>query len=184
MRGAGSAPKDAALRMRLALIACVVCVCGFAAQPAVAASPASTTIDFSQAGRGPFNPSYFSDAAFTEGSWVGYIQGDEALIAPVAGTAASKFTSVSVDFAPAFQGTADYTIEAFSSAGRVIGSSTVRATQDTGESETGPWGYVTLQLGPLPKKAGSFRISNSFVRSSFPNITVIDFGVASITLSR
>jgi hypothetical protein len=167
------------------LITCVVCTCGFAAAPfAVAAPPASTTIDFSQAGQGPFDRSYFSDASFSEGSWVGYIQGDEALIGPVAGAAASKFTSVSADVAPAFQGTADYTIEALSTSDRVIGSSTVRVTQDTGDAETGPWGYVTLELGPLPKKASSFRISSNFVRSSFPNITVIDFGVASITLSR
>jgi hypothetical protein len=159
-------------------------MCGAAASPAVAASPASATIDFSQPGIGPFDRSYFSEARFSQGSFVGYVQGDEALIGPLAGTAASKFTSISVDIAPAFQGTADYTIEAFSSADRVIGSSTVRVTQDTEDPETGPWGYVTLELASLPKKARSFRLSNTFVRSSFPNITVIDFGVASITLSR
>jgi hypothetical protein len=159
-------------------------MCGLAASSAVAASPTSATIDFSQAGTGPFDQSYFSEGGFSEGSFVGYVQGDEALIGPVAGTAASKFTSVSVDIAPAFQGTADYTIEAFSTSDRVIGSRTVRVTQDTEDPETGPFEYVTLKLGSLPKKASSFRISNSFVRSSFPNITVIDFGVASITLSR
>jgi hypothetical protein len=159
-------------------------MCGLAASPAVAASPTSATIDFSQAGIGPFDQAYFSDAAFSEGSFVGYVQGDEALIGPAAGTAAGKFTGISVEIAPAFQGTADYTIEAFSNADRVLGSSTVRVTQDTGDPETDPFGYVTLDLSSLPKKANSFRISNSFVRSSFPNITVIDFGVASITLSR
>jgi hypothetical protein len=159
-------------------------MCGAAASPAAAAPLTTATIDFSQPGIGPFDQSYFSEAGFSEGSFVGYVQGDEALIGPVAGTAASKFTGVSVDVAPAFQGTADYTIEALSPADRVIGSSTVRITQDTEDPETGPWGYVTLELGSLPKKASSFRIRNSFVRSSFPNITVIDFGVASITLSR
>jgi hypothetical protein len=183
MRGAGSAPRDASTKLGLALIACVVFTCGFAAS-AVAASPTSATIDFSQAGIGPFDQSFFSEADFTQGSFVGYVQGDEALIGPIAGTAASKFTSVSADISPAFQGTADYTIEALSPADRVIGSSTVRVTQDTEDPETGPWGYVTLGLNSLPKKASSFRIRNSFVRSSFPNITVIDFGVASITLSR
>jgi hypothetical protein len=159
-------------------------MCGIAAPAAVAAAPASTTIDFSQAGQGAFDQSYFSGAAFSEGSWVGYVQGDDALIGPVAGRATSKFTSVSAKVAPALQGTADYTIEALSTADRVIGSTTVRVTQDTEDPDTGPWGYVTLELGPLPKKASSLRISNSFVRSSFPHITVIEFGVSSITLSR
>jgi hypothetical protein len=179
MAGAGNAPKGRLLGLAAVLVLLFAC-----ASPAGAAGTAQATVDFSAHGLGPFDGSYFSDATFSEGTWVGYVQGDEALIGPVAGAAASKFTSVSAEVSPAFQGTADYTIEALSNADRVIGSNTVRVTQDTEDPETGPWGYVTLELGPLPKKASSFRISNSFVRSSFPNITVIEFGVASITLSR
>ena len=184
MRGAGSAPKDAAFRVWSAAVVLVICLAGLLAPAASASQPTTATVDFSGHGIGWLDSLYSPDVQFTEGTFVGYIQGDETLVGPVAGTTASKFTSVSVDIAPAFQGTADYTIEAFSSADRVIGSGTVRVTQDTDDPETGPFGYTTLELNSLPKKASSFRISNSFVRSSFPNITVIDFGVASIKLSR
>jgi hypothetical protein len=182
MRGAGSAPKDAAFRIWSAALVLIICLAGLLAPAASASQPTTVTVDFSGHGIGPLDPSYSPDIHFTEGTFVGYIQGDEALVGPVTGTA-TKFTRISAEISPAFQGTADYTVEALSSADRVIGSSTVRVTQDTGDAETGPFGYVTLELGSLSKKASSFRISNSFVRSSFQN-TVIDFGVASITLSR
>jgi len=179
--GAGIAPTKGFAGVAAALI----CALSLALAPgAIAASPASDTIDFSEHGHGSFDQSYFSAAGFSEGSWVGYIQGDDALVGPVAGTAASKFTGISASVAPATQGTADYTIAALTNSGRTIASETVRVTQDTGDPETGPWGYVTLELGPLPKKANSFRVTNSFVRSSHSQVTLIEFGVSSITLTR
>jgi hypothetical protein len=184
MPGAGSAPREARSRMAALLIPVFVCLLGAAAPPAVAASTSATTIDFSQHGEGPFDGAYFADAAFTEGSWVGYIQGDQALVGPTSGTAKKKFSSISASVAPAIQGTAIYTLAAFESNGGEIASRSVTITQDTGDPETGPWGYVTIDLGPLAKRASSFRISNEFVRSSHSHITQIEFGVSAITLSR
>lgn len=182
MRGAGIAPRDAAVSFRLALIALVVCMFGVAAQPAVGSSSTSATIDFSQAGQGPLDQSYFSAVNFTEGSFVGYIQGDEALIGPVAGATKRTFTNISASFAPAGQGTAIYTLTAFKGK-RPIASSSVSVTQDTGDPGTGPFGYEAISLEGLPRKADSFRLSNTFVRSSYSHITMIEFGTASITLS-
>ena len=167
MRGARIAPKDAAVSFRLALIAFVVCMFGVAAQPAVASSSTSATVDFSQAG---------------QGSFVGYVQGDEALIGPVAGATKRTFTNISASFAPAGQGTAIYTLTAFKGK-RPIDSKSVSVTQDTGDPGTGPFRYEAISLESLPRKADSFRLSNTFVRSSYSHITLIEFGTASITLS-
>jgi hypothetical protein len=181
MRGAGSAPREACISVRSALIAFAVCLIGVFA-PAASAAASSTTIDFSEAGPGPFDHSYFSAVSFTEGTWVGYIQGDEALIDGVAGSAKKKFTSISANFAPAAQGTAIYTLTAYK--GKTpVGSNAMTVTQDSGDPETGPFGYETIALEGLPKKADSFRLDNSFVRSSFSHVTLIEFGTASITYS-
>jgi hypothetical protein len=158
---------------------CALCVF---APAAGAARSAAVDVDFSQHGEGPFDQSYFSGVEFTQGSWVGYIQGDQALVGPGAGTTKSKFTTISARFAPAGQGTAVYTLTAYKGKAPV-GSSSVAVTQDTGDPETGPFGYETITLDNLSKKADSFRLDNSFVRSSFPHITQIEFGVSSITLS-
>jgi hypothetical protein len=167
----------AAVLLLLAAFLAIVPAAGAANQP-------SSTIDFTQAGEGPFDGSYFSQAGFNEGSWVGYVQGDEALIGPAAGTAADKFTSISAQIAPAVQGTAVYTLEALGSNGTVLHSSSLTLTQDTGDPETSPWGYAKVELQGVPKKARSFRISNRFVRSSFAHTTQIEFGVAEISWAR
>ena len=185
MRGARIAPNRTPAGIAATLILAVVCALGSFAPAAGAARPASATIDFSQHGEGQFNRSYFKkDATFTEGSWVGYIQGDQALVGPASGTAEKKFTSISASVAPATQGTATYTLTAYKANGKPIASSSATITQDTGDPQTGPWGYTTISLGGLPKKAKSFRLSNSFARSSHSHITQIEFGVSSITLSR
>jgi hypothetical protein len=114
---------------------------------------------------------------------VGYIQGDDSLIGPVGASTKSKFTNISASLAPAVQGTAAYTLTAFTRSGREIASNSVIVTQDTGEPGTEPFGYFTVALGPLPTRAGSFRISNRFIRSSYSHITLIDFGVASLSWS-
>ena len=145
---------------------------------------ASVTIDFSQHGQGPFDQSFFSGVSFAEGTFVGYIQGDEALVGRAAGSIKNGFKSIAARVAPAIQGTAIYTLTAHSSSGRTLGSSSVTITQDTGDPETGPFGYESIELGPLPRKASSFRLSNTFVRSSYTHITQIEFGVSSITALR
>ena len=63
----------------------------------------------------------------------------------------------------------------------MIESTSVTITQDTGDPDTGPFGYTTIDLGSLPKKAAAFTLTNTFVRSSYPQITTIPFGVSSIS---
>ena len=144
----------------------------------IAANP--VTIDFSTHGQGPFDQSFYeSDGViFIQGSFVGYIQGDEALVGPVAGIFKPKVSSLSVRVAPANQGTAIYTLSALSSSGELVASTSVTVTQDEGDPANSVWGYFTLDLGPLPKKARSFTLTNTFVRSSFSLTTSIEFGVS------
>jgi hypothetical protein len=182
VRGAGIAPRETFIPIRAALVALVVCLVGITAPAASAAKQTSTIIDFSQAGQGPFDQSYFSGVRFTEGTFVGYVQGDDALVGTVAGSAKKKFTSISADFAPTTQGTAIYTLTVYRS-NKAVGSNSVTVTQDTGDPETGPFGYATISLTGLPKEADSFRLRNSFVRSSYSHVTLIEFGTASISVS-
>jgi hypothetical protein len=148
-----------------------------------AASAAAVEIDFSTHGQGPFDQNFYrsSGVTFTQGSFVGYVQGDEAVVGPLAGTFKPKITSLAARFAPAGQGTATYTLSALNPSGRVIGATSVTVTQDTGDPESGPFGYVTIDLGTLSKKAAAFTLTNEFVRSSYPHITLIEFGVSSIS---
>ena len=169
--------------MRWAWMLVLLCAFCAYAPAAGAASPTTITTDFSQHGEGTFDRSYFKGVEFTEGSWVGYIQGDQALVGPAAGTAVRKFTSISAQVAPATQGTATYTLTAYTDGGKRIASSSITVTQDTGDPSTGPWGYNTVSLINLPKRAKSFRLTNTFVRSSHTHITQIEFGISSITLS-
>jgi hypothetical protein len=150
----------------------------------VPASVASaTTVDFSTFGQGYFDQSFYQadGVTFTQGDFVGYIQGDEALVGPVAGTFKPRVTSLSARVAPAVQGTAIYTLSALNPGGRVIESTSVTITQDTGDPNSGPWGYVTIDLGTLPRRAAGFSLTNTFVRSSYPQYTTMPFGVSSIS---
>jgi hypothetical protein len=156
-------------------------MCGAAASPAAAAS-SSAAIDFSEHGEGAFDQSFFNGVKFTEGSFVGYIQGDQALVGDLAGETKKKFSSISASFAPAGQGTARYTLTAYKGK-KLAGSSSITVTQDAGDPASGPFGYETITLGNLAKNADSFRLDNRFVRSSFPDITVIEFGTSSITIT-
>jgi hypothetical protein len=149
--------------------------------PAAAAS--ATTVDFSTFGQGYFDQAFYKGdgVTFTQGDFVGYIQGDEALVGPIAGRFKPKVSSLSASVAPAVQGTAIYTLSALNPGGRVIESRSVTITQDDGDPNSGPLGYTTIDLGTLPKKAASFTLTNTFVRSSYPQYTEIPFGVASIS---
>jgi hypothetical protein len=149
--------------------------------PAAAASAA--TADFSAHGEGEFDQNFFrpDGVVFTEGSYVGYIQGDDALVGPIAGNFKPKVSSLSARFAPAMQGTAVYTLAALNASGKVIGSTSVTVTQDEGDPASSGWGYVTIDLGSLSRKARAFTLTNTFVRSSFSHITTIPFGVSLVT---
>jgi len=171
-------------RSRVTVVALAVVAALLAPAPAAVAADSSTVVvDLSEPGQGFFDQAYFQDdgVVFTEGGFVGFLQGDEALIGPVAGTVGKGFTGVTAQFAPGFQGTADYTLSAYSRSGRELGSSTLRVTQDSGDPESGPLGYATISL-TVAKKATVFRLSSTFVRSSFPNITTIDFGASEVTI--
>jgi hypothetical protein len=147
-------------------------------------SASAAEIDFSTHGQGPFDSQFYGGdgVVFTQGSFVGYVQGDEALIGPAGASVKKGLTRVSARVAPSIQGTATYTLAAYKSS-QMIGSRSVTVTQDEGDPATSGFGYFTIELGPLYKKATSFRLSNSFVRSSFSHVTEIQFGLASITLS-
>src|SRR5262245_35594657 len=144
---------------------------------------AGQTIDFSIPGEGLFRPSFFKrqGLVFTDGEFVGFFQGDQALDGPVAGTFHPGVCSLSLRVAPGLQGTAAYTLKAYSASGKVVGSTTVIVTQDMVDPASGPFGYFTIELTGLSQRAKAFTLENRFIRSSFPQNTLIPFGVSSIT---
>jgi hypothetical protein len=146
-------------------------------------SAASQTIDFSTPGEGPIQPNFFKSQGFvlTGGDFVGFIQGDQALVGPVAGIFHPSVCSLSLRVAPAVQGTAAYTLTAYSPSGEAVGSTTMIVTQDQGDPESGSFGYFSIELSNLSQKAQTFTLENQFIRSSFAHITQIPFGVSSIT---
>jgi len=159
---------------------------GGAAKPVAAlAAPGPVVLDFSAAGQGPFDPDFFHKSAhvrFLDGSFVGYVQGDQALIGPVAWRVRPlRAGIVRVKLAPAIQGTARYTLAAWSAGGKPLASMDMDVTQDTGNPATGPFGYVTLLLD-VPEPAASYTLTSTFLGSSFPHVHTIDFGVAEIGL--
>lgn len=179
-----SAPPVRAASAFVMLLAVFLVIAPAGRAAATPAARAATTIDFSTVSQGPFDQSFFKaeGIVFTEGTFVGFVQGHNALIGPVAGDMRGGFTSLSAQVAPAEQGTATYTLAAFKK-GKQIAATSMTVTQDTGDPATGPPGYFTISIGPLPNQADSFSLSNVFVRSSFPNNTRIEFGVSSITFS-
>jgi len=146
-------------------------------------SATSQTIDFSTPGEGAIQADFFKSQGFvfTKGDFVGFIQGDQALVGPVAGIFHPSVCSLSLRVAPALQGTAAYTLTAYSPSGKVVGSTTMIVTQDEGDPETGSLGYFNIELSNLSQQAQTFKLENQFIRSSFAHITQIPFGISSIT---
>ena len=56
-----------------------------------------------------------------------------------------------------------------------------RGTPYSGDPASGPLGYFNIELAALSQRAQTFTLENQFIRSSFPQITQISFGVSSIT---
>ncbi|GJQ60903.1 MAG: hypothetical protein D8M57_15385 [Candidatus Scalindua sp. AMX11] len=141
-----------------------------------------TTIDFSTHGQGPFQPDYYKDSGiiFTTGSFVGFIQGDETLNGPIGANLTTPVSRLFAEVAPAIQGTAMYTLTVFDDSANIIDSTSLTVTQDTGDSNSGPFGSFTIDLGTIPTAATSFTIENTFIRSSFTNSS-IPYGVSTIT---
>jgi hypothetical protein len=140
-------------------------------------------IDFSSAGEGVFQTDFFRKQGliFTQGDFVGFVQGDEALVGPIAGSFHPSVCSLSLRVAPALQGTAAYTLTAFSPSGEIVSQVTVTVTQDSGDPENGPFGYFTIELANLTPRANYFTLENRFIRSSFPQNTQIPFAISSLT---
>jgi hypothetical protein len=178
-----------------------VVAAGLLAAVSSAAAPGvgtpDVTIDFSNNAQGDLDPLFYqSDGVVfppqrcgTAGcsSWfVGFIQGDNALVGnPLLGGITATFTrpvsKLSFSIAPGSQGTAVYTLTAFSASGNELASQSLTVIQDSGDRNTGPPGYFTMSLGGLPEPAKSFTLTNAFVRSSFGTLGPIEFGVSSIS---
>jgi hypothetical protein len=166
-----------------------------AAAPGIGTS--DVTIDFSNNDQGDFDPLFYrSDGIVFPAqrcgsagcsSWfVGFIQGDNALVGNpllggISGTFRRPVSELSLSIAPGSQGTAIYTLTAFSAAGKEVASQSLTVVQDSGDPNTGPPGYFTMSVGGLPEPAMSFTLTNTFVRSSFGTLGPIEFGVNSIS---
>ena len=153
----------------------------------IAPAPArADLIDFSALVGTPFDQMFFADQGviFTSPMSLGFVQGDDALMAPIAGRFTRPVVALSALVAPAVQGTADYTLSAFDARLRFLGSATVRITQDQGDAEDTGFAYVPILLDGLAEPAHAFSLSNQFVRSSFGFVDRIDFGVSSLNLTQ
>jgi hypothetical protein len=118
-------------------------------------------IDFTDFGQGVFDPYFFADEGIIFDTpdpngglnwFVGYVQGDEALINDISASFKRPITSLSVSFAPSSYGPIEYTLTAFAPSGRVVATKTVTFSQP-------PFGYFTIDLGRLPRKAKSFEFT-------------------------
>jgi hypothetical protein len=159
------------------------------------------TIDFSTYSGGAIDPLYYGSVGLTLPSaplfswgsfWnVGLVQGSNALldepnVTPIVGDFTAPVSTVAVSFAPGLQGTAEYTLTAFDSAGQVVAAHSIDVTQDEGEQNPIAWGYTTIDLGQLPRPATTLTLQSTFIRSSFDGTTragVIPFGVRTISFT-
>jgi hypothetical protein len=131
---------------------------GHAGRGAAGARKSSTvtkTIDFSTHGQGPFQFDFYKKdgVTFSEGSFVGFVQGDEAIIGDIAGTFTPPVSSLSARVAPGFQGTFEFTLTALDASSTVVASESITVT------DLGAGGYVTIDLGVLPAKAKYFTLT-------------------------
>jgi hypothetical protein len=163
----------------------ILAVLAGSALPTAAAEIHEVSVDFSTAPQGLFPTDFFKQdgLTFTQGNFVGFVQGRPALIGPVAGKFTPWSSRVSVELAPAEQGTAEYTLTAIGASGEVVAAKSTTVTQDEGDPLTGPMGYFTLDLGNVASDVQYFTLNNRFIGSSFPQITRIEFGVAKVTFT-
>ena len=192
----------AALRRGFFLLTVVVALVGVAVEPASAyvARASSVTIDFSAAGGSGtvFDPMSFRSEGivFPEeqcapacGDWViGVVQGDEVLtqppgLGPIVGRFTRPVSELSLQVAPSLQGTARYVLRVYAANGRPLAERSITVTQDFGDPENTGFGYFTIGVSDLDRRAKSFTLDNVFVRSSFPETTFVTYGVSSITFA-
>lgn len=165
-------------------------------------SPREVTIDLSSFGAGDiFEPDFYraqgirfprqrcGSAGCANWSIAHIIQGDDALLGepgfgPIKANFAKPISDLSLQVAPALQGTARYVLKAFAASGKLLATASVTVTQDFGDPATTGFGYFTISLRNLRRPAKSFTLENVFVRSSFPGNTEIPYGVSSISYTR
>jgi hypothetical protein len=186
------------MRRMMILASVLTCAALIPTSPANAAQQGTdVTIDFSTYGEGVFDPFFYADDGIVFASprcgpsgcvdlfVSSLVQGDAALIGdsvfgPITARFAVPVTSLSVQVAPAFQGTATYTLSAYKKSGKVLARQSLTVTQDEGDPDPGPdAGYFPLTLDSL-HKASSFSLDAVFVRSSSEQITLMEYGVSSI----
>lgn len=138
----------------------------------IEANASPVMIDISDHGAGAFNREFYKPGGvvFTDGHYVGFIQGDDALVFDenngITGLfLSSAVTGISVELAPWLQGTWAYRLAALDASSAIIDSKTVVVTQDTGDVEDSGFGYFSIQLGGLSGAAG-FLVDSRFIRSS------------------
>ena len=167
---------------------------------AIAAATREVTIDFSTFGHGEYLdpdfyrrdgiafPDQFCGSAGCDGLFIGFIQGDAALVGdprrgPVSATLTRPISELSLLVAPSFQGTATYTLNVFSASGALVGTTSVTVTQDEGDPANTGFGYFEIAVSNPEKRVKSFTLTSVFVRSAspFPHVGVIPYGVSSIT---
>jgi hypothetical protein len=148
------------------------------------ATPGTTTIEFSAAPEGPFQPDFFfPHVYFTQGWFIGSTsdaQGNhvKALGGPIAATFTPPATGISVDLVPGSSaGVARYTLTARAPDHRVVGT---RSMVVAGDPDN-PW--VTISLETLSRKAASFSLTQEVLQLP-PGWNDIGFLVTKITLIR
>ena len=169
-------------KLRFFLAAAGVLV-GVGTVPAVAGSV--VTIDFTQAGQGPFNQNFFASSGivFTQGTFVGFVQGDDALVGPpIAGSFLTPVTSLAVNVALGFQAVDDFSLTVYDASSAPISTTTFILDQDTGNPNFMGWGYFTISLPNIPQPAYSFTLSDQFVSGPINGST--EFGDSSLVFTQ
>jgi hypothetical protein len=141
-------------------------------------------VDFSAHPEGPLRDRHLDREGvhLLDGEFVGFVQGEKALIGPVSLRVLNGPRAVSMRFAPSVQGAAWYSLTASDAAGNVVASERILVVQDEGTTNSGPFGYVEIGLDDLPFGTDVIALDNEFVTSSFPGIDTIGFAVAEIAL--
>ena len=168
-----------------AIVAILVLTVG--AVPAIAIP---ITVDFSEHGVGPFNQNFFtaSGIAFTQGDFVEFVQGDDALIGitdfAITGNFLTPVTSLAVTVAMATPTVSDFTLTVYDANSAPISATTFRLNQDTGDPGFMGNGYFTINLLNIPQPAYSFQLADLFVSSSFGDFNSSNWGVSTLVLNQ
>lgn len=161
----------------------------------VAGEADAGSIDFNDHPQGPLQTEFFessgvifnpvSPASLT--SSVVTTLGRRALIGKgdTPGTISGSFVTPVLDLSVRVglrqQGTVTYKLSVFDSSSTLITSQLLTVTTDTGDPDNTGFRYHKVEIHDLSIAASSFTISNSFVRSSHPDVSGINFGLTSMT---